>query len=152
MARWFRYGLSVAGSFVCRCLNSCTVLRFHTPARQTGRADFPHPAFGQELMRSPTERCGHTSGVEPAPGFPCRYSSGKREYPRLCTLCLQQPLTDPFPGMPSVRPTIAHEQKRQSGDPFALARNASCSFRTFTGVARLTSISWLIQPVYQRPR
>ena len=68
--RW-RGGLGTAyplsGSFVCRCLTSRAVLRFHTPARQTGRADFPHPAFGQGFMRSPTERCAHTSGVGPGP-------------------------------------------------------------------------------------
>src|SRR2546422_222038 len=27
---------------------------FPPPAHRTGRADFPHPALGQELMRSPT--------------------------------------------------------------------------------------------------
>ena len=31
MARWFRYGLSVSGPFVCRCLTSFTMLRFHFP-------------------------------------------------------------------------------------------------------------------------
>ena len=31
MARWFRFGLSVAGPFVCRCLTSPTMLRFHFP-------------------------------------------------------------------------------------------------------------------------
>ena len=31
MARWFRLGLSVAGPFVCRCLTSLTMLRFHFP-------------------------------------------------------------------------------------------------------------------------
>lgn len=31
VARWFRCGLAVAGSFVCRCLNSLTMLRFHLP-------------------------------------------------------------------------------------------------------------------------
>ena len=31
MARWFRRGLSVAGSFVCRCLTSPAMLRFHLP-------------------------------------------------------------------------------------------------------------------------
>ncbi len=29
--RWFRYGLPVSGPFVCRCLTSHTVLRFHSP-------------------------------------------------------------------------------------------------------------------------
>jgi hypothetical protein len=31
VARWFRSGLAVSGSFVCRCLTSRTVLRFHIP-------------------------------------------------------------------------------------------------------------------------
>jgi hypothetical protein len=31
VARWFRRGLSVPGSFVCRCLTSPAVLRFHFP-------------------------------------------------------------------------------------------------------------------------
>ncbi len=31
MARWFRQSLSVPGPFVCRCLNSSAMLRFHTP-------------------------------------------------------------------------------------------------------------------------
>jgi hypothetical protein len=31
VARWVRFGLSVAGPFVGRCLNSLTMLRFHIP-------------------------------------------------------------------------------------------------------------------------
>jgi hypothetical protein len=31
VARWVRFGLSVAGPFVCRCLTSRTMLRFHIP-------------------------------------------------------------------------------------------------------------------------
>jgi len=31
VARWFRFGLSVPGPFVCRCLNSRAVLRLHIP-------------------------------------------------------------------------------------------------------------------------
>jgi hypothetical protein len=31
MARWVRFGLSVAGPFVCRCLTIQTMLRFHIP-------------------------------------------------------------------------------------------------------------------------
>ena len=31
MARWLRWSLSVAGPFVCRCLNSSALLRFHVP-------------------------------------------------------------------------------------------------------------------------
>ena len=31
MARWFRFGLSVPGSFVCRCLTIQAMLRFYIP-------------------------------------------------------------------------------------------------------------------------
>ena len=31
MARWFSLGLAVAGPFVCRCLTSPSMLRFHIP-------------------------------------------------------------------------------------------------------------------------
>ncbi len=40
-----RLGLTVAASFVWQCLISLTIAPFPHPARQTGRADFPHPAF-----------------------------------------------------------------------------------------------------------
>jgi hypothetical protein len=48
VARWFRWSLSVAGSFVCRCLTSRTLLPFPHPAHRTGRADLPHPALGED--------------------------------------------------------------------------------------------------------
>ena len=37
---------------------------FPLPAHRTGRADFPHPALGQELTPSPTEsfEVGHPGG------------------------------------------------------------------------------------------
>jgi hypothetical protein len=31
VVRWVRFGLSVAGPFVCRCLTIQTMLRFHIP-------------------------------------------------------------------------------------------------------------------------
>ncbi len=40
-----RLGLTVAASFVWQCLISLTIAPFPHLARQTGRADFPHPAF-----------------------------------------------------------------------------------------------------------
>ena len=43
----FRLGLSVSGPFGCRCLTSFAIAPFPHPAHQTGRAVFPHPAFGQ---------------------------------------------------------------------------------------------------------
>jgi hypothetical protein len=49
-----RPSLSVAAPFVWRCLNSRTITPFPHPARRTGRADFPHPALGQDITPSPT--------------------------------------------------------------------------------------------------
>ena len=51
-----RFCLSVAAPFVWRCLNSLTITPFPHPAHQTGHADFPHPAFGQNITPSPTAR------------------------------------------------------------------------------------------------
>ena len=48
VARWFRWSLAVADPFVCRCLNSSTMLPFPHPAHRTGRADLPHPALGED--------------------------------------------------------------------------------------------------------
>ncbi len=39
-----RLNISVAASFVWRCLSSSTVSPFPHPAHRTGQADFPHPA------------------------------------------------------------------------------------------------------------
>jgi hypothetical protein len=55
VARWFRWGLSVADPFVCRCLTSPTMLPFPHPAHRTGRADLPHPALGEDS----SNRRGH---------------------------------------------------------------------------------------------
>ena len=40
-----RLGLSVSAAFVWRCLTSLTITPFPHPARQTGHAALPHPAF-----------------------------------------------------------------------------------------------------------
>ena len=41
-----------AAPFVWRCLSGSTVAPFPHPAHRTGRADFPHPALGQDLTPS----------------------------------------------------------------------------------------------------
>ena len=41
--------ISVAASFVWRCLSSSAMTPFSHPAHRTGRADFPHPALGQDF-------------------------------------------------------------------------------------------------------
>src|SRR5580658_10661803 len=48
VARWFRWDLSVADSFVCPCLTSSALLPSPHPAHRTGRADLLHPARGED--------------------------------------------------------------------------------------------------------
>src|ERR1700757_4750266 len=43
-----RLNISVAASFVWRCLSGSTLAPFPHPAHRTGQADFPHPALGQD--------------------------------------------------------------------------------------------------------
>ena len=47
-----RPSMSVSAPFVWRCLSGSTVAPFPHPAHRTGRADFPHPALGQDLTLS----------------------------------------------------------------------------------------------------
>jgi len=48
----FRSSMSVSAPFVWRCLSGSTIAPFPHPAHRTGRADFPHPALGQDLTPS----------------------------------------------------------------------------------------------------
>ena len=45
-----------AAPFVWRCLSGSAVAPFPHPSHRTGRADFPHPALGQDLTPSSTAR------------------------------------------------------------------------------------------------
>ena len=47
-----RLSMSVPAPFVWRCLSGSAVAPFPHPAHRTGRADFPHPALGQDLTPS----------------------------------------------------------------------------------------------------
>jgi transposase len=52
---WRGYGrpnISVSAPFVWRCLTNSTLAPSPHPARQTGRADFPHPAFSRPVRPS----------------------------------------------------------------------------------------------------
>src|SRR3989442_15872838 len=60
------YGLAESGPFVCRCLNSRTMLRFHTPAYRTGQAQLTHPALGERFTLSPTENWRSARSGEPS--------------------------------------------------------------------------------------
>ena len=56
--------LSVAAPFVWRCLTGSTVAPFPHPAHRPRRADFPHPALGQDVTPCPRARCADVqSGV-----------------------------------------------------------------------------------------
>src|SRR4029077_12123035 len=61
-----RSNLSVAASFVWRCLSSSTMAPFPHPAHRTGHADLPHPALGQDFSpllsrATPSAVSGHSS-------------------------------------------------------------------------------------------
>src|SRR4051794_10837211 len=47
-----RLNISVSAPFVRRCLTSSTLAPSPHPARQTGRADLPHPAFSRPIRPS----------------------------------------------------------------------------------------------------
>jgi transposase len=47
-----RPSISVSAPFVWRCLTNSTLAPSPHPARQTGRADFPHPAFSRPVKPS----------------------------------------------------------------------------------------------------
>src|SRR6201993_296427 len=51
-----RLNISVAASFVWRCLSGSTMAPFSHPAHRTGLADFQLPALGQDFTPSPTAR------------------------------------------------------------------------------------------------
>ena len=51
-----RLSISVAASFVWRCLSGSAMAPFPHPAHRTGHADLPHPALGQNFTPSPTTR------------------------------------------------------------------------------------------------
>jgi len=59
-----RTTIAVADPFGCRCLSSRSCIPFPLPAHQTGRADFPHPAFVQGVS------CFRPRGVGGAPFEP----------------------------------------------------------------------------------
>ena len=62
-----RLNISVAASFVWRCLSGSTVTPFPHSAHRTGQAGLPHPALGQNFTPSPTAR-----RVQAGPGVRAR--------------------------------------------------------------------------------
>jgi hypothetical protein len=87
VARWFRCGLSVAGPFVCRCLTSLTLLRFHIPLIEPdwriSRIRLSEKAHAVAHGRVAVRSVSRTR-----PSLSCRVSSGYRLSPPPGTLCL----------------------------------------------------------------
>ena len=99
VARWVRCGLSVAGPFVCRCLNSLTMLRCHIPL-----IELDGPVSGIQLSEKGS-RCrpreiasppGKAEKAQHAVQGCLRKPLGPR--PPLFVLGTQ-PLTQPFAGV-----------------------------------------------------
>ena len=65
-----RFCLSVSAPFVWRCLNSLTITPFPHPAHQTGHADFPHPAFGQDTYLRTRKVLRSTPDPHTGPCYP----------------------------------------------------------------------------------
>jgi hypothetical protein len=62
--------ISVAASFVWRCLSGSTMTPFSHPAHRTGHADLPHPALGQELTLSRATPSAVSDHLSELIGFP----------------------------------------------------------------------------------
>src|SRR5271154_4603007 len=65
-----RLNISVAASFVWRCLSGSTMTPFSHPAHRTGRANLSHPALGQELTRSRATPSAVSDHLSELIGFP----------------------------------------------------------------------------------
>ena len=82
----FRFGLSVSGPFVCRCLTSLTMLRFHIPLIKPG-VRFSRTGLSDKatlilcFTRSPTNSCRYVPGSRYKPSFRYRCWSGNRAVP-----------------------------------------------------------------------
>lgn len=86
-----RFGISVSASFDWRCLTVRTITPFPHPAHRTGRADFPHPALGQDqhahvLCARVTPSAGAAHLLELI-GFPISMS-----FPACCVCLEPRPL------------------------------------------------------------
>ena len=95
----FRLGLSVAGSFVCRCLTSLTMLRFHSPLIKLDRrfsriqlSDKATHTFAHEQLALASVEAGPgpASGKGTRPGS----ASSPNPYLELRTQPLTHPLAD----------------------------------------------------------
>src|ERR1700688_427799 len=66
----FRLNISVAASFVWRCLSGSAVTPFPHPAHRTGQADLPHPALGQDFTLSRATPSAASEHLSELIGFP----------------------------------------------------------------------------------
>ncbi len=65
-----RLNISVAASFVWRCLSGSAMAPFPHPAHRTEHADLPHPALGQELTLSRATPSAVSDHLSELIGFP----------------------------------------------------------------------------------
>src|SRR4029453_1712307 len=65
-----RQNISVAASFVWRCLTGSAMAPFPHPAHRTGQADFPHPALGQDVTLSRATPSAASEQLLELIGFP----------------------------------------------------------------------------------
>src|ERR1039457_1155092 len=91
-----RFGVSVSAPFVWRCPSNLAINPFPHPAHRTGRADFPHPALGQDFTRSPTPRYAPSRGQTYETKVPVKVREWICPAPTTSDLVLEaQPPTQP---------------------------------------------------------
>ncbi len=104
VTRWVRCSLSVADPFVCRCLNSWTILPSSHPAHRTGQACFRHPALGERSRCCPRDIARPLGKADKAQHF-VQGCLRKPPGPRPQHFVLgTQPLTQPLAGVTVHRP------------------------------------------------
>src|SRR6202162_1375456 len=69
-----RLNISIAASFVWRCLSGSTMTPFPHPAHRTGQADLPHPALGQDFTLSRATPSAASEHLSELIGFPISMS------------------------------------------------------------------------------
>ena len=122
-----RLNISVAASFVWRCLSGSAMAPFPHPAHRTGHADFPHPALGQDFTPSPTARCAQ-AGTGVRARMPVKVPEWISSALASPDLVLEaQPPAQPHSGVVVDRPVRLREVPSSSSSPIRAACGSTSS-------------------------
>src|SRR5438132_12451105 len=112
-----RLNISVAASFVWRCLSGSAMAPFPHPAHRTGQADFPHPALGQDFTPSPTAR-----RAKPAQAYEPKVPVKVREWIRSALASPDLVLEAQPPAQPHSGVVVDRPVRRGDGAYFEVVR------------------------------